>query len=366
MNTKWNKKLILFVVVFVLTCMTTLVAYAEETELTAAQWMEKGDTYQTNKDFENAILAYNQAISLDSQMEQAYVQRGKAYLYIRQYNLAIADFTKSIEMDSQKGELYLLCGLAYAGNGEHQAAINDYNQALRINSKLYIAYCNLGLSYEKIGSYYLAMQSFQSFLKYTSPNYPNRELAKKHLENLQLRDKAQIQATQKSLGAAIKGTTTKYIFNFMKKDYLSLKVDKPRWKIGYQQANANSSITELVSGNETVENWTELITVRFISETRNITPRQYASFIEQQIYKAYGDKVQANVIRVSDSDVIMEYKVSGQAGVQDEYTIMRIFRGNESFGFAMYATKPSMTVAQRKIGLSILEGIQYSDHFPNE
>ena len=58
--------------------------------------------------------------------------------------------------------------------------------------------------------------------------------------------------------------------------------------------------------------------------------------------------------------------MSGQAGAQDEHTIMRIFRGNSSYGFAMYATKLSMTPEKRKIGLSIIEeGIKYSDHFPD-
>ena len=364
MNATLNKKLI-FCVVLLVTLLTTFVVYAEETEFTAAQWIEKGDEYQTSKNFENAILAYNQAINLDPQMEQAYVQRGKAYIFTKQYDLAVADFTKSIEMEPQNGELYWLCGLAYAGKGQHQLAINEYNKTLRMNPQMYMAYWNLALSYEKLSANYLAIESYQNFLKYAPAQYPNIELAKKRLENLQTADKARIEATSKSLGSNKDVTTTKYIFDFLKKDYLTLNVDKPRWKIGFQQETGTSTITEFVSGNETVENWTELITVKFLREQRNITPQQYASFIERNIRSAYGDKVQTDILRFSDSDIVLEYKVSGQAGAQDEHTIMRIFRGNASYGFAMYAAKPSMTPEKRTIGLSIIEGIKYSDHFPD-
>ena len=350
--------------ILLITLLTSLVAYATETEFTATQWIEKGDEFQTSKDFTSAIFAYNQAINLDPQIEKAYTQQGKAYLFTEQYELAVSDFTKSIEMEPQNGDLYWLRGLAYAGKGQHQLAINEYNNALRINPKMYMSYWNLALSYERLGANYLAIQAYQSFVQYAPPDYPNVEIAKKRLEVLQSVDKTRVETAGKSLGSIKDIKTTKYIFDFLKKDYLSLNVDKPRWKIGFQQEANYGVITELVSGNETVESWTELITVKFLKKQRNLTPQQYASFLEQNIRNAYGNNVQSDILRSSDSDIVLEFKVSGQPGVPDEHTIMRIFKGNVSYGFVSYAAKPYMTPEMRELSLSIIEGVKYSDYLP--
>ncbi len=343
---------------------TTFNVYADEQELTPAQWLEKGKAFQDGKDFVNAIAAYSRAIQLDSQFEQAYVERGKAYMYTKQNDLAVADFTKTIELDPQDAQLYWLCGLAYAGKGQHDLAINDYNQTLRINPQMYMAYWTSALSYEKMGLSYQAMQEYSNFVKNAPPDYPNVDKAKKRLNELADKDKARNESAGKPV-IDITGLQKKFIFDFLKTDYLSLEFEKPRWVVGFQQSADNGLIIEFVTGNETVNNWTELVTVQFYRNPKQLSPAQYASFVEKHYRDSYGDKAQVNILRVSDADALVEYRVSGQPGIQDEHTITRILRGKASLMLVHYAAKPNMTAEKRTNGLSIIEGVQYFDHLPS-
>ena len=322
-------KRLLFCAVLLVLLLSTLVASANETELTAAQWLEKGNAFQAEKEYPNAIAAYSRAINIDPQFGQAFSERGKMYMHTKQFDLAVADFTKTIEFDPGNGELFWLRGLAYAGKGQHTLALNDYNKTLRLNPKMYLAYWTSALSYERMGALNSALQSFIHFVELAPPDYPNVEQAKKRIAQLKVQDAARIDASAKGT-EHLTGEQKKFVFDFLKKDYLTVDLGQPGWKIGFQQSASNELIIEFVTGNETVQNWTELITVQFFPELKHLSPWQYAAFIEKHYKKTYGDRGRVNILRNSNSDALVEYRVAGQPGIKDEHTLTRIIKGSAS------------------------------------
>lgn len=358
-----SKKRLSFYVVFFLLLLSTLVASANETELTAAQWLEKGNTFKAEREYPNAIAAYSQAINIDPQFGQAFCERGKIYLHTKQFDLAVADFTKTIELDPENGELYWLRGVSYAGKGQHMLALNDFNKTLRINPKMYLAYWTSALSYERVGAPKNALQSYTYFVELAPTDYPNVDQAKKRITQIKEQDNARIDASAKGIGH-LTGEQKKFVFDFLKTDYLTMDLGQHGWKIGFQQSASNGLITEIVTGNETVQNWTELITVQFFPALKHLSPLQYATFIEKHYKDAYGDKGRVNILRKSNSDALVEYSVVGQPGVKDEYTLTRVIKGSASLILIHYAATPVMSADKRDFGLGVIEGVRYSDHFP--
>lgn len=358
-----SKNRLLFCAVLFVLLLSTLVASANEAELTAAQWLEKGNAFQAEKDYSNAIAAYSKAIGINPQLGQAYSERGKMYLSTKQFDLAIADYTKTIEFDPGNGELYWLRGLAHAGKGQHTLALQDYNKTLRLNSKMFLAYWTSALSYERIGAPNNALEAYTRFVELAPPDFPNVDQAKKRIAQLKAQDTARIAASAKNT-EHLPGEQKKFVFDFLKTDYLTLDLGQPGWKIGFQQSAGNGYIIELVTGNETVKNWTELITVQFLPTLKHLSSGQYAAFVEKHYKDTYGDKARVNILRNSVSDALVEYRVVGQPGTKDEHTLTRIIKGSASLILVHYAAKPVMAPDKRVFGLGVLEGVRYSDHFP--
>lgn len=356
-----NRLVICSLFLWVFLCTTAV--YADTTELTAAQWMGKGREYQASKDFTNAIFSYSQAIQQDSQLTNAYVERGKLYLTMYKYDLALADFSKSIELNPKVGAFYFLRGLAYAGKWDHVSAIAEYNKTLQLEPTMYIAYWSSAISNERLGIMQAAIEGYRNFIKYASPNNPMVEEAKNRLEELVAWDKARIEASKKA-AAGVRDNQGEEFVNYKKMDYIAVLFDKLRWNIGFNQETDKGSIFEFVTNNETVENWTELVTVEFDTNLKSLSPEFFADSLRRYYTHMFGNKVRFAVLRVSNEDALITYQVAGQPGKEDEDTISRIIKGKNGLIFINYAVKPQMSAEQRALGINILEQSYYLERPP--
>lgn len=337
-----------------------------EPQLTATQWLvAKGKANYAVKEYDKAITAYSQAIKLNPQLSQAVIERGQSYLMTKRFDLAQSDFTTAIELNPQSEVLYWFRGLAYAGQGKDQLAIDEYTKTLRINPKMFMAYWNMALSQDRLGMRYLAKQAYVAYIRYAPDDDVFMDKAKKRLTELNAMDKAGNEPPgdfNEVLNKTMANNKSSAItFDYLGKDYLTVTFDKPRWKVGYKEIGKNI-IVEFVTGQETVQCWTELITVQFLGSDQKLSPRQCAGFLEKKYRAEFGDRLSFRVLKDQETDVIIEYWVAGQAGMADEHTITRMFKGNASLGIVHYAMKSSMTPEKRDAGFSIIEGVKYSDH----
>lgn len=87
----------------------------------------------SKNEYSKAIDVFSQALSLDSNSVDAYVQRGRAYFYNKQFDKAIQDLTKALEMDSKNVDALTFRASAYVFKRNFQQALNDFTDALKYN-----------------------------------------------------------------------------------------------------------------------------------------------------------------------------------------------------------------------------------------
>lgn len=150
--------------------------------LDAAEWSVKGVGFYENNDSDNAIIAYNNAISLNPNDAEFYVLRGLAHNKKGLLDNAIADFDKAIAINPKHSTAYSFRGSSHYEKKLYDNAIADYNNAIANESDtekianykktLAIAYHTKSLTYMGEGFYDKALIEVNSAIALRSPeNY---------------------------------------------------------------------------------------------------------------------------------------------------------------------------------------------------
>jgi tetratricopeptide (TPR) repeat protein len=119
--------------------------------------------YSEKEDYDKAITDFTEAIRLDTENKEAYINRGLAYYLKNDYDQAIEDYTKTIQLDPENMKAYSRRGLAYYFYNEYDKAIadftkviqfdpksktiSDYTEAIRLDPRNAEAYINRGWEY---------------------------------------------------------------------------------------------------------------------------------------------------------------------------------------------------------------------------
>jgi len=214
--------------------------------LSAVDWLEKGKSFLNAKKYDDAIKAYDKAIELDPEPDNAagayfgrgvvynmkgqldraiedfnkaielypdyahvYVSRGYVYSRKGQYDKAIMNFNKAIELYPDYANTYFGRGLAYYMKGQYDRAILDYNKTIELDPNDAVAYYTRGATYDMKGQYDRAIIDYTNAIQlnpqYTEA-YNNRGIAYAHLgdaqkalENLKIAAKLGNKAAQEFL-----------------------------------------------------------------------------------------------------------------------------------------------------------------------
>lgn len=105
-------------------------------------WFNMGSAYVALKQWENAAVAYDQALSLGKlPFRMLWYQFGpyEAYFYTGDYNNVKALANSTIATTPYVEESYYWKGMAYAAEGNRAAALDQFALALRYNSNFYPA-----------------------------------------------------------------------------------------------------------------------------------------------------------------------------------------------------------------------------------
>jgi hypothetical protein len=104
---------------------------------------DSAKNHYENKEYDEAIADYTEAIRLDAKSPYRYVRRGNAYLAKGDYDNAIADYDLSIQlrpMTPSFSDLYNTRGLAYEQKGDNDKAIADFEIAVRLTPESWVQY----------------------------------------------------------------------------------------------------------------------------------------------------------------------------------------------------------------------------------
>jgi Flp pilus assembly protein TadD, contains TPR repeats len=137
---------LLFVLMF--SCANPIVAGEEK--LSETQWLERGNQFFHNGNFDEAEAAYNKTIKLNPKNANAYNQLGLIYKVKKQYELAISDFTKAIEFVPNNAYVYYNRGDTYFANKQYESAVADFSKSIELNPKFIKSYIRRGSAYYEI------------------------------------------------------------------------------------------------------------------------------------------------------------------------------------------------------------------------
>ena len=135
----------------------------EYTEYSEEDYFKFGVTHIQKQQYEEAIKDYDEAITINPQLAEAYYNRGYAKGMLERYEEAIKDFDKAITINPQYAKAYYNRGYAKDALERYEEAIKDFDKAITINPQLAEAYYNRGLAKRAIGDEDGAREDFAKY-----------------------------------------------------------------------------------------------------------------------------------------------------------------------------------------------------------
>jgi hypothetical protein len=137
------------------------------------------------------------------------------------------------------------------------------------------------------------------------------------------------------------------------------------FKVGFQNKSAREMISEMVPEGETVENWTEMVTVQIFFNLRGVSPSQYRARVE----KLWADScpgssfatVKQGIENLYPTETWSQKCPLNQQTGKPELTWFKGVRGSDSFYLVQKAYKFEPTAEQVKLWASFLDDVKVCD-----
>jgi hypothetical protein len=109
----------------------------------------------------------------------------------------------------------------------------------------------------------------------------------------------------------------------------------PGFMVGFQDSRNGVSIQEWVPDGETVQNWSEMVTVQLFQNRRDLDPRIMLDTIQRGWLKACPNSAAAPIVTgkangYDTATVVLRCPLNGETG-KPETTAFRAIRGRDSF-----------------------------------
>jgi tetratricopeptide (TPR) repeat protein len=160
----------------------TLGVTLEATPASAQGWFELGKTYYKAGQWEQAVAAFKQVLTLDPQHQAAYANLGAAYHRQNQLDQAEAHYQKALDLNPKDGEVVYNLAALYlqkampSGGQPDQALVNQALDQLRraqeLSPNAAEPYFGLGVAYMMLNQRDEAIQAFETFVKRDSGQDP--------------------------------------------------------------------------------------------------------------------------------------------------------------------------------------------------
>ena len=153
----------------------------EKQSVSAETYFYRGNEKYLMRIYQDAITAYDEAIRLQPDFTNAYVNRGLAKEKLGQHESAIMDYSSAIKIDPALAEAHNNRGSAQRRLGQHFLALEDLNTAIQIDPHYVKAYVNRGNAKNSLGHPSAAIEDFNIALRLNPDSaeaYNNRGIAK--------------------------------------------------------------------------------------------------------------------------------------------------------------------------------------------
>lgn len=138
--------------------------------------------------------------------------------------------------------------------------------------------------------------------------------------------------------------------------------DERDWKEGHKAHDQRQMLIEYVPPGETVQNWSELVSVQIVFDVRpDLAAEQYVALVmaNHRSKQPGCQTVSHKVLGSTPTEVLYEQSLAGCAPLRDEYSIRKVIRGPRAMTEVSYARTAPLTDAdkdkwQRIVGRSAL------------
>lgn len=130
-----------------------------------------------------------------------------------------------------------------------------------------------------------------------------------------------------------------------------LNLDGRTWVLGHRQEKQDNFILEFVQEDETVEDWTELITVQGFA--KRMTAKQFAQGLEQSLRQNVAGELTWRILDEKEegnkSGLVYEFIVQNDPQEDDQHEVGVIYADEEGVYVFHYVTKDSPMSEREKI-----------------
>jgi len=141
-------------------------------QLTAQTWFERGIIFYNDKNFDEALRCYTEAISLDPNLDIAYNNIAVLFYDLKRFDEAEKSFRQAIAINPNSPQTYSNLGLLLNDLDRYNEAEEAYRQAIVKDPNYAAAYYNLGnlLSDKKLERFVEAEEAYRHALA-KDPNF---------------------------------------------------------------------------------------------------------------------------------------------------------------------------------------------------
>lgn len=125
----------------------------------------EGQRAYNSGNYAKAIDLFTQALKVDPEDLNAYLQRGFCHSLSGQYDAAIADFTSVIDRKKDHIWAYISRGSAYKKAGKFDLALKDFDTVLQMDPRNEEAFNNRGWTYKSMGDLAQACEDWSASKK---------------------------------------------------------------------------------------------------------------------------------------------------------------------------------------------------------
>lgn len=168
MNQRISKLILLLILSSLI--MLPAVPGAADSIQDATIWVNKGKILAESKDFQAAISAYDQALTLDSFYADAWELRGDSLMAMQRYAEAADSYERTITIDKTNAEIFAKKGRALYMLGKYRDALEYYDRATSLKPNLFPSQDGRGDVLTALNRYSEAVDAYDVALKIEPKN----------------------------------------------------------------------------------------------------------------------------------------------------------------------------------------------------
>jgi tetratricopeptide (TPR) repeat protein len=150
-----------------------LAAYQQAVSISpdfAPGWSGQGKALNQLKKYEEALAAYDEAIQIQPDYVEAWTGRGFVLRNLQRYREAIASFDKALELDANAPQVWNAKGEIFSRLEQYNNAINSYKKAIELQPNYFEAWYSKGLALHNLQQYDDAVKAYETAVE-LKPDY---------------------------------------------------------------------------------------------------------------------------------------------------------------------------------------------------